>query len=124
MKLSNGGPFTRYRVSTVSTILGKQETFDTVTEVLEIGCEIGDNRLQNITGNIQHIEKKYLLHRVCCNGYSSIAALLLENGAHVDLLENGWSALLASRKGYFEVVKILLENGAQVNLQRGWGGLP
>ena len=112
---------------TVSTILGKQETYDTVTEVLEIGCEIGDNRLvkiglQNITGNIQHIEKKYLLHRVCCNGYSSIAALLLENGAQVDLLENGWPALiLASQKGYFEVVKVLLENGAQVNFQRGGG---
>ena len=45
-------------------------------------------------------------------------ALLLQNGAQVNMQNNKWSSLMiASRNGHTETVALLVQNSAQVNMQ-------
>ena len=50
---------------------------------------------------------------------SETVALLLQNGAEIDMQENkGWSSLMiASQNGHTETVAVLLQNGAEIDMQ-------
>ena len=58
---------------------------------------------------------------------SETVALLLQNGAEIDMQENNsWSSLMiASQNGHTETVALLLKNGAEIDMQenKGWSSL-
>ncbi len=53
------------------------------------------------------------------NGYTEVAALLLEKGAHINMQANdGASALMmASSKGRTEVAALLLEKACKIKME-------
>ena len=67
------------------------------------------------------------LMTACENGHTETVALLLKNGAKVDMQDiDGWSSLMiTSQNGHTEIVVLLLLNGARVDMQSndGWSSL-
>ena len=59
------------------------------------------------------------------NGHTETVALLLQNGAQIDMQDNnGWFSLMfASRNGHTETVALLLQNGADGHVKNNEGNL-
>ena len=72
--------------------------------MIQIGAEINaENKFQDTA-----------LHWAADNGHSEIVLILLENGAKMVAVDNGWTSLhAAAYKGFPKVVEILLKHGAK-----------
>ncbi|MGE0206478.1 MAG: ankyrin repeat domain-containing protein [Candidatus Babeliales bacterium] len=59
-----------------------------------------------------------LLHFAADKGYSTIVALLLQAGAHINIQnKSGWTPLMqAAAAGHTEIVKLLLDAGAKIDI--------
>ncbi|KKP06190.1 hypothetical protein THAR02_01703 [Trichoderma harzianum] len=71
-------------------------------------------------------EPQPLLYHCAFDGSTSMAKLLLENGAAVDVTlqtgQFGNALQMASSEGHIEMMQLLLDHGAQVNIQGGYYG--
>ncbi len=106
---------------TVSNILSKEYSIKAGIQVLEHGCEIGDDELVKIAQKntiriIRHVnKKKKLFQMICSKGFSNVAQVLLEQGCPINEEDSHSALIIAIKNGHSYVVKVLLENGVKVD---------
>jgi ankyrin repeat protein len=87
-----------------------------VAQLLRLGADASSR-------DEKHFSKGTALITACCEGFTAIASVLLENGADVNMSSNkGYSALLwATSYGLDDIVTLLINAGADVHHQNNTG---
>jgi ankyrin repeat protein len=95
-----------------------------LTLAAEKGCFAVVQQLldQDVNPNIMDGEGRTALMVAASHGFANILKVLIENGANVHTMHNGWAALQrVAYDGHDSMVKLLLEHGADIEVNESHG---
>ena len=116
-------------MTTRNTLQLLQSGADITTNNTETASSLRNLRIVEIllregNPNTQNEHGQTTLMLACNNGHFQVAALLLKEGADVNICTNngGTALMFASQNGHFQVAELLLKEGADINICTNNGG--